>query len=993
MSREATPSAGGSPKSDLKENDKKKEFVMCGGLRRALDAFDHALQKMFYKIAFFCARRFWVCVGVSSLVAVGLIVGFLFTIDPIEDSRNLWFPQNSRSSQEEDRYEVIWGTQQVRFNQFFISDGSRGNIFNVQDFTSARAVYDYLYTTSFGGVTYEQICFRGTDDNVCLPDSIFSAFPADEATPTTLTALQDAVTDSTRTLPSGAGVSTRLKNYLGNLEVDADGKPTSCQGYVVTFLTDASSDKAKDVSKKWEEAIAIELVDGKGQEVDGMRVDVLTESSFDAEVNESVTGDIALIAVAITLVMLLCVAVNYKYGQPIQSTVGVSFAGLAAVGLAVGAGFGFSSVCGIRWVVLNGLAPFLLIGVGVDDMFIILGEYKRIPRDEDPYHRAALAVSRAGPSIAMTTLTSATAFFVGMTSVFPAVVHFCGFLAISILMIFFYQITFFVSFLALDAKRQKNGRYDYPRCCKVDPNAPVDEAPILQEGQKKKECVDIEVAIRDKYAPLVGKCWWQIAVLVGAAVFWGFGGWGVSKLREGLDIRNLLPRGSYMDPAILMRREVFGDTAFRLAVQISLGKAPFSEYDWNDKAFRMEMEELVVAFENSKWSSPPDQGPKTDVWFREFDIYCNAIDSCKASAESGNWVARANDWLFRGPGERYNEDVILATDNQIMAAKFTVFSLSTSDFIEQGEMMSGLRQIGDDSRFTNELIVYSPAFFTFEQSAVIREQTATSLGFAAAAVLLVTFLFLGDVVTVLFVLLMIILVDLMLFGYMSWWNVTLDSISFINMVMAVGFAVDYSAHLAHCFAVHAHSGTRSQRAVYSMQTVGVPIFYGGFSTLLATIPLAFAASYIFFTFFRLLFMTVCFGLVHGLVILPVLLALMGPPAPKIRHDTVKQIGDRDPEKGNEAHTHMQQQGSKHFSAEVVPEEATPAEEVLKRGESKGLHEDANEIHKRNSTEGHQHAEEGAVPVPTLHAITQEGGEGGDGVPRRRSLGESGAEGP
>lgn len=45
----------------------------------------------------------------------------------------------------------------------------------------------------------------------------------------------------------------------------------------------------------------------------------------------------------------------------------------------------------------------------------------------------------------------------------------------------------------------------------------------------------------------------------------------------------------------------------------------------------------------------------------------------------------------------------------------------------------------------------------------------------------------------------VMLVDLFLFGILAYWNVTLNHITIINIIMALGLAVDYSAHIGHAY--------------------------------------------------------------------------------------------------------------------------------------------------------------------------------------------------
>ena len=60
--------------------------------------------------------------------------------------------------------------------------------------------------------------------------------------------------------------------------------------------------------------------------------------------------------------------------------------------------------------------------------------------------------------------------------------------------------------------------------------------------------------------------------------------------------------------------------------------------------------------------------------------------------------------------------------------------------------------------------------------------------------------------------------------------------------------------------------------------MGPAVLNGGVSTLIAFILLLSSDSYFFLTFFKIFFLTVLFGVWHGLVLLPVLLSLIGPEA-------------------------------------------------------------------------------------------------------------------
>ena len=109
---------------------------------------------------------------------------------------------------------------------------------------------------------------------------------------------------------------------------------------------------------------------------------------------------------------------------------------------------------------------------------------------------------------------------------------------------------------------------------------------------------------------------------------------------------------------------------------------------------------------------------------------------------------------------------------------------------------------------------------------------------------------------------------------MHFWDINLSSISAINLALAVGLTVDFSAHIGLSFMENV--GNRRERAIRALGSLGPPLFHGGFSTFLAISVLAFAKSYVFRIFFRMFLLIIGLGMFHGVVMVPQLLSLFGP---------------------------------------------------------------------------------------------------------------------
>jgi len=86
--------------------------------------------------------------------------------------------------------------------------------------------------------------------------------------------------------------------------------------------------------------------------------------------SDDIQADLALVQIAIILVALYTIFVLGTFSA-IHCRCVVSLMGLVSVGLAYGSGFGLSFLCGGETAGVHNLLPFLLIGIGVDDMFVI----------------------------------------------------------------------------------------------------------------------------------------------------------------------------------------------------------------------------------------------------------------------------------------------------------------------------------------------------------------------------------------------------------------------------------------------------------------------------------------------------------------------------------------------------------------------------------------------------------------------------------------------
>ena len=124
-------------------------------------------------------------------------------------------------------------------------------------------------------------------------------------------------------------------------------------------------------------------------------------------------------------------------------------------------------------------------------------------------------------------------------------------------------------------------------------------------------------------------------------------------------------------------------------------------------------------------------------------------------------------------------------------------------------MMVKAREIADDHPSIN-VTVFHPAFIYYDQYIAVWPNMRQNMLIATAAMFVVSLLLIPHPICSLWVTFSIVSFCTGVIGYMTWWGVNIDTISMINIIMCIGFCVDFSAHITYAF-VSAGGDTGNER--------------------------------------------------------------------------------------------------------------------------------------------------------------------------------------
>uniref|UniRef100_A0A803MXB2 SSD domain-containing protein n=1 Tax=Chenopodium quinoa TaxID=63459 RepID=A0A803MXB2_CHEQI len=552
------------------------------------------------------------------------------------------------------------------------------------------------------------------------------------------------------------------------------------------------------------------------------------------------------------------------------SEVSLGLSGVMLVMLSVLGSVGFFSAIGVKsTLIIMEVIPFLVLAVGVDNMCILVNAVKRQPQDLPLEGRISNALVEVGPSISQASLSEVLAFAVGTFIPMPAVRVFSMFAALAVLLDFLLQVTAFVALIVFDFKRTEKHRVDCFPCKKASSIEDSDN------GISQRNPGLLARYMKDVHAPILSL--WGVKILV-VSVFVAMALSSIiltigalqtlcTRIEPGLEQQIVLPRDSYLQI-----------TRLSLSPESSYIAKPAASW-LDDFLVWMSPEAFGCCrkFVNGSYCPPDDQcflhsdldddRPTTSQFQNKLPWFLKALPS--ASCAKGGHGAYTNSVDLQG----YESGVIQASE----------FRTYHTPLNKQTDFVNALRAAREftskiSKSLKMEVFPYSVFYMFFEQYLDIWSTALVNLAIAIGAVFIVCLIITWSIWSSLIILLVITMIVVDLMGVMAILKIQLNAVSVVNLVMSVGIAVEFCVHITHAFMVS--GGDRDQRMKEALGTMGASVFSGiTLTKLVGVIVLAFARSQVFVVYyFQMYLALVILGFLHGLIFLPVLLSMFGPPS-------------------------------------------------------------------------------------------------------------------
>ena len=887
------------------------------------------LESIFHWIGFKVSSH-PILVSVISLMATSIILTGLVFIDFELEPQKLWVSQTSQTNYQQLFFGKKFGAY-FRINQMIMRLQNESNTEDIFTKPYLRKLFDVqekIASTSFDfmgkNMTVSDFCYKPISGKGCMITSATNFWLENR------TAMEESdVKEVAKCLQTGTEGEMPCFDSIGTpIQINAIFGMQGCEGgeeisecsvcnktarsMSVTFLlqNDFYTNKA---AEKWEQEVfqksILEFNEQEEKNNSDLRIFYMMERSVSDELEIETEQNILVVVISYLAMFIYISMMMGEFPSLTKSRILVGLGGIFVVILSCLGAFAIVSLFGIKQTLISAeVVPFLVLAIGVDNMFFITGardrvisqinEEKKEGKQQKEYsnqEQMGKALAEVGPSITTAAIGEFLSFLVGYLTDIPALESFCLCASFAVLINYFLQMTLFVAFVSLDDRRVDANRYDIVPCIKKTVGN-------SEHYEGKKSLQSFALTYYDFIMQTPVK-YIIITIYIGMTVVSVI---AVFKFPLGLNQQTTVTQSGDL-VKYFKTQEKYVDVG-------SPGYLVFYNIDYNNADNLALIDKMSDHLSTLSTVQPPVYS-----WYKDFQKFMDPYykDKCNKNLD----VLKTQPLAYQvreflkiktdDPcckedgmcGEPYLNDLAFNDNGEIEASRFRFQHVP---LVNQSVYVNAVLQTNAVARtyrdnFTlmegknrtqnfllngkvvdiNTVFPYSLFYVYYDQYLFIRGISVQNLLIGFATIFLAVQLVMnlkGAALTVLFCFSCVLhlIGTLWLLNFIPDYTIELNAISVVNIVVALGLSVEFCAHIIIFYMKSPESNSQTPNVdyiKYSLQNVGVSVFVGIMTTkVIGVFVLLFAASKVFqIYYFRMYFFLIVVGFFHGFMLLPLFL--------------------------------------------------------------------------------------------------------------------------
>ena len=887
------------------------------------------LESIFHWIGFKVSSH-PILVSVISLMATSIILTGLVFIDFELEPQKLWVSQTSQTNYQQLFFGKKFGAY-FRINQMIMRLQNESNTEDIFTKPYLRKLFDVqekIVSTSFDfmgkNMTVSDFCYKPISGKGCMITSATNFWLENR------TAMEESdVKEVAKCLQTGTEGEMPCFDSIGTpIQINAIFGMQGCEGgeeisecsvcnktarsMSVTFLlqNDFYTNKA---AEKWEQEVfqksILEFNEQEEKNNSDLRIFYMMERSVSDELEIETEQNILVVVISYLAMFIYISMMMGEFPSLTKSRILVGLGGIFVVILSCLGAFAIVSLFGIKQTLISAeVVPFLVLAIGVDNMFFITGARDRVisqineekiegkqQKEYSNQEQMGKALAEVGPSITTAAIGEFLSFLVGYLTDIPALESFCLCASFAVLINYFLQMTLFVAFVSLDDRRVDANRYDIVPCIKKTVGN-------SEHYEGKKSLQSFALTYYDFIMQTPVK-YIIITIYIGMTVVSVI---AVFKFPLGLNQQTTVTQSGDL-VKYFKTQEKYVDVG-------SPGYLVFYNIDYNNADNLALIDKMSDHLSTLSTVQPPVYS-----WYKDFQKFMDPYykDKCNKNLD----VLKTQPLAYQvreflkiktdDPcckedgmcGEPYLNDLAFNDNGEIEASRFRFQHVP---LVNQSVYVNAVLQTNAVARtyrdnFTlmegknrtqnfllngkvvdiNTVFPYSLFYVYYDQYLFIRGISVQNLLIGFATIFLAVQLVMnlkGAALTVLFCFSCVLhlIGTLWLLNFIPDYTIELNAISVVNIVVALGLSVEFCAHIIIFYMKSPESNSQTPNVdyiKYSLQNVGVSVFVGIMTTkVIGVFVLLFAASKVFqIYYFRMYFFLIVVGFFHGFMLLPLFL--------------------------------------------------------------------------------------------------------------------------